>query len=309
MFDYLHHLLFPRESNNHRPRVLHTFPLFILILILFSLVLILPRIGRIYPDVLGIKAEISISDLVSLTNQERLKVGLPPLNLDNELSNAAYKKAEFMLEKNFWSHNAPDGTTPWVFIKSSGYDYLYAGENLARGFTTAPDAMNAWMASAGHKSNILSPNYKDIGFAVVQGNLTGDDTVLIVEMFGERLNTVKEVGSVQTQAALPTPQPTVISQQTSVNDNSIPNQFTPSIQPSTPLFFAAIKNNPKIDKDSLSRNFALILLLFFIIVFLIDMIIIERKQIIRLVSHNADHIIFLVFLLTVILLFGRGFII
>ena len=89
-----------------------------------------------------------------------------------------------MFAKNYWAHVSPDGTTPWVFIKSAGYSYVYAGENLARGYNTSQDVVTAWMASPEHKQNMLSSNYQNVGFAIVTGNLTGEDTVLVVEMFG-----------------------------------------------------------------------------------------------------------------------------
>ena len=86
-----------------------------------------------------------------------------------------------MFSKDYWAHNAPDGTTPWVFIKNTGYNYIYAGENLARGFNSASDVINAWMNSPEHRQNVLSPNYQNVGFAVATGTLSGEDTVLVVE--------------------------------------------------------------------------------------------------------------------------------
>src|SRR5204863_2082531 len=114
----------------------------------------------------------------------RRQNGAGDLTISNELSRAASDKASDMFAKNYWAHNAPDGTTPWVFIKSSGYEYIYAGENLARGFTTSQSVVDAWMASPEHKENMLSKNYKNVGFAVATGNLNGEDTVLVVEMLG-----------------------------------------------------------------------------------------------------------------------------
>ena len=58
------------------------------------------------------------------------------------------------------------------------------GENLARGFNSASDVINAWMNSPEHRQNVLSPNYQNVGFAVATGNLSGEDTVLVVEMLG-----------------------------------------------------------------------------------------------------------------------------
>lgn len=98
-----------------------------------------------YPSVLGTYSNISQEALLSMTNQKRQEVGLSPLNLNGSLSQAAAGKASDMFTKDYWAHVSPDGTSPWVFIKASGYNYIYAGENLARGFTTPTDVVNAWM--------------------------------------------------------------------------------------------------------------------------------------------------------------------
>lgn len=331
MLDYLHHLFFPRESNNHRARILHIEPLFFLIILLSLMHFFTPVIERKYPDILGITANISVSDLVNLTNQKRIDAGLSPLSLDSQLSTAAMNKANDMLAKNYWAHNAPDGTTPWIFIKSAGYDYLYAGENLARGFTNASEAVDAWMASPGHKENILSPKYKDVGFAIVTGTLTGDETILIVQEFGDRINGTLNVGAAQTTinptiTSYPTnsPAPTFVAQLALPSATSVPTSIptptdtpTPTItqllpRPSIPensIFIAAINKKPVIDKQTMSKNIALLIGLFFILLFIIDILIIERKKIIRLVSHSTDHIIFLTIILLTVLLFSNGVII
>jgi hypothetical protein len=290
MIDFLHHLILPRESNNHRARLLHLGPLFIVAAFLLTLVLIIPPVEKHYPQVLGISEHISIDELVNLTNQKRSEVGQPPLVLNPQLTQAAAKKADDMFTKNYWAHNAPDGVTPWVFIKSSGYEYLYAGENLARGYTTALDAINAWMASPGHKNNILSPNYKDVGFAIETGTLAGDDTVLIVEEFGSRLPSETAIASalIKTSEILPTSIPRV------------------AIKP--PLYIASAKREPFINKNFVTENITLFIASILILVFIVDMIVIERKKIVRFVSHNTDHILFLaaILLIIIILIYNKG---
>jgi hypothetical protein len=227
-----------------------------------------------------------------------------------------------MLAKGYWAHNAPDGTTPWVFIKAAGYEYLYAGENLARGFTTAPDTVNAWMASPGHKENILSPKYKDVGFAIVTGTLTGEETVLIVQEFGNRLSSSSTVGSAQNQNTVevivptltPLKQPTIIArvQFTPVPLPTIEPTITliptvlPESSPTPPIFIASVRRDPIVNKDNASKNIALILGIFIISLFIIDIVIIKRKNIIRLVSHSIDHIVFLIVILIAVILYSRG---
>ncbi len=320
MKDFFHHLFVPRPSNNHRAKLLHIEPLAFLLIVLFVMNILTPKIEHAYPQVLGITANISIVDLVNLTNSKRAEAGLQPLSLDAELSLAASKKAEHMFTNNYWAHTAPDGTTPWYFIRNAGYEYLYAGENLARGFTTASEAVDAWMASPGHRSNILSPNYNDVGFAVLTGTLAGDETVLIVEMFGSKLQTASTVSTESTQPASATPTPfiavNIISPtpfvQQSVITPTLPIQPTlvqeqpnqPESQP--PLVAAAVKNNPLINSDIFVRSLSLLLVSLLIAVFIIDMLVIERKKVIRFVSHNTDHVLFLSMIVVLLFILGRG---
>jgi uncharacterized protein YkwD len=89
-----------------------------------------------------------------------------------------------MFANDYWAHVAPDGTTPWSFIKSSGYAYTTAGENLARDFNDTGAMVEAWMNSASHRENIVNAKFKEIGVAVVNGTLQGVETTLVVQLFG-----------------------------------------------------------------------------------------------------------------------------
>jgi len=186
MKEFLHHFFIPRESNNYKAKLLHqtTLLLFIAFFIIGGLLLNLTKTK--YPSVLGISTDITSEQLLTLVNQKRQENGLPPLSFSPELATAARSKANDMFSKNYWAHNSPDGKTPWEFLKEAGYNYVYAGENMARGFNTSADVTNAWMVSPTHRANVLSPNYSDVGFAVVTGNLSGEETVLVVQEFGNR---------------------------------------------------------------------------------------------------------------------------
>lgn len=303
MRDFLHHFFIPRESNNHRAHFLHAESLLLLVSMLLVINFLTPHVEERYPQILGVSVNISISDLVNLTNQKRAEAGLAPLTLNDQLSQAANGKAQYMLAQNFWAHNAPDGTTPWVFFKNAGYDYVYAGENLARGFTNAPDAMAAWMASPGHRENIMSPNYKDIGFAVASGTLTGDETVLIVEMFGAKSGADLAVSSAQMAVI---PPPTVLPTPTLVTLPSVLPTVAPTLIPSPLSFVAGVTNDPVIDRNTWFKTLSLIVIAIFLFIFVVDMVIIERRQIVRLVSHNIDHMLFLSLVLVLIMIFGNG---
>ena len=129
-----------------------------------------------------IKHKISSEQILNLVNRDRTARGLSPLTLNPTLSLAALAKAEDMLSKNYFSHIAPDGTKPWFWMKTLGYNYVYAGENLAAGYTDPHELESSWMASPSHRANILSPLYSDTGVAVLQYN----DSVLIVQFFGNK---------------------------------------------------------------------------------------------------------------------------
>ena len=282
MKDFLFHLFIPRESNNHRAKVLHHTNLFLTIVFLFLASFLIQRISVSYPAVLGINADISSDQLLFLTNQERQNAGVNPLAFNEQLSQAASKKAQDMLDYGYWAHNSPTGKSPWVFIRSSGYNYVYAGENLARGFATADSVMKAWMASPDHRANVLSANYEDVGFAVKLGKLNGEETVLIVEELGS-LHMPIAKSKVQDIAAGNT------------------NVLTKNVQ--------VVSKQSLINISSLSSNIYYIFILVFIAVLLLDMIIVEKKKVMRFVGHNIDHILYLLLILVLIGIWGKGVII
>lgn len=283
----LRHFFIPHHANNHRPHALHHKTLSLIIVLFLGLAFLLPPLRHNYPSVLGISYNISTKDLLDLTNKKRTEAGLKTLVLDERLSKAAEDKAQYMLEKNFWAHVAPDGTTPWYFIKNSGYEYQYAGENLARGFSTASEVVDAWMESPTHRENMLSRNYSDVGFAVVSGTLTGSDTVLVVEEFGSKYN---PNGDSSEQTAKSGGHKFPITTSTDEQSSEV----------------AALTNKPLLDSKSTSRNIAIGVLIVFIIILILDLIMIERKKITRRVSHNLDHVIFLTILLLAAIIIGAG---
>lgn len=312
MRHFFHHLFIPRESNKHRARILHHDSLLLIITFMLFTAALFSTVQNNFPMVLGITANISINDLVNLTNQDRAENNVGPLRLNAELSQAATAKAADMFAHDYWAHIDPDtGATPWVFIKNAGYNYLYAGENLARGYTTAPDVISAWMASPEHRANMLSPNYTDVGFAVATGPLTGSETVLVVEEFGSPYETPNQsTSSDQTGGSLPSPTPnpngSVLQSQQPTPTFAVPNPQRPQGQSNSIMSVAALRSEPLFDGGSTGRGLGIFLILLFIVVFAVDAIIIERKQIVRVVSHNVDHIIFLFILLCAAILLGHG---
>lgn len=275
MRNLLAHILLPQESNNHKAKALHNKSFFLVIGIFFVLQIFLSFLS-VNAQVLGTNTSITTQQLLEYTNKRRQDLGEQPLVLNQVLSNAANLKAQDMFAKNYWAHNSPDGDTPWTFFKKVGYEYQYAGENLARGFTSSKDVVDAWMESPSHRENIISNNYKDIGFAVEDGSLTGESTTLVVQMFGST-----EIVSPQAQAAIPQ------------------SSFDESVKAESVSRFSLLP-------DMAIKNITLLVLGFFVFIFILDIIIIERRKIVRLAGHSHDHATFLVIIFLFIVLFSKA---
>jgi len=119
-------------------------------------------------QVLGAQSDITAATLTSETNNIRTKNQEQTLVLNDKLTTAAQAKANDMVAKNYWSHNAPDGKTPWSFIQQNGYAYESAGENLAYGFGSSDAVLSGWMNSSEHRANILRASYQQVGFGIVK---------------------------------------------------------------------------------------------------------------------------------------------
>lgn len=170
----------PTKQNKYKPYLLRKVSL-----VLYSILIVFVNsFGGVFGMDQAQASSISPGNIVSLTNQERAANGLNTLKEDSRLAAAALAKANNMFSEQYWDHFGPNGETPWQFIRAEGYNYVYAGENLAKGFQTSEGVHEAWMASPTHAANIMSANYKDIGVAVVQGMLLGKQTTLVVQMFG-----------------------------------------------------------------------------------------------------------------------------
>jgi hypothetical protein len=129
-------------------------------------------------------ASVIAAVLVNLANEDRAELALPELTTDPLLTAAAQAKADDMAEKGYFSHTTPEGYDSWHWFKEVGYDYQYAGENLAMNFSDSAEVQRAWMASPTHRDNIVNPRYTEIGIAVAMGTYQGRPTVFAVQMFG-----------------------------------------------------------------------------------------------------------------------------
>lgn len=335
-FETISHLFHPQRSNNHRPRVLHPESLLSLVGISLGFGLFIIFSGRFNShlgNVLGYASNISTTDVISQTNAERAKGGLAPLQYNEKLAQAATAKANDMFSKQYWAHVSPEGVEPWAWITSAGYNYTAAGENLARDFDATPDMMAAWMASPTHAANIMNARYEEIGVAVVNGNLEGIDTTLVVQMFGrptaapvvaaiepKAAQTQKTV-SIAQQTPAPTTKPVVSA--TPRVATPAPSSITeasplPTIIP-TPVAAPAVLAEVAVPVGSLAREslftplqltkaFGLSVLLLVVATLCMDWFISHKRGTVRLVGKNFAHILFFSAICFVLIIFRGGFV-
>jgi uncharacterized protein YkwD len=91
------------------------------------------------------------------------------LTMNGALRCAARVHSKDMADRGFFSHKNPDGDDPFDRMAKAGYTFSYAGENIAQGYPTPEAVMAGWMSSDGHCSNIMSPNYTEIGVGYYDG--------------------------------------------------------------------------------------------------------------------------------------------
>jgi uncharacterized protein YkwD len=279
----LHHLFIPKHTNNYRAKALHHdfLTMYLVFAVAVSFVF-----GPRGTNVLGYATDITVEKLLQLTNAERESKGLPTLSYNEKLEQAAQAKAKDMFQNNYWAHYSPDGsTTPWTFIHATGYQYEYAGENLAKNFMFSDTTVKAWMNSPTHRDNLLRKEYTEVGFAVVNGVLNGEETTLVVQMFGKpmpnQLSMLKETPNAPAmKVAPPVVNSEVLAKQSQGN----------------PLFPAYFNAN-------------LIFFAFLILAFSLDLFIAARMKVLRVTGKNIVHIMFIIFVTIGLLIMRNGSII
>lgn len=283
-YQFLHHFL-PHPVTRRRAKLLQHKALATYALVLAFTLGVFHALPKVAPGVLGYASNINIQDLLNDTNRVRNEHGLSSLRLNPELTEAAQEKGQHMFANNYWAHIAPDGTTPWDFILSQQYDYSYAGENLAKNFNSSKGVVDAWFDSPSHRDNLLSPNYDEIGFAVVNGVLDGYETTLVVQMFGRP----RDPGQLAT----------VFEEQTLLNSierntTTAPTSQAPDLeQPSQPPEIL-----PAVDITAAYRSITFLVAAFLVVLLSLDIWYTKRKAIPKISGNALAHIVFLV--LTVI---------
>lgn len=275
------HFFTPQESNSYKAKTLQIDFLSFYLMVALLLAFTVKNIGPYVNNVLGFATDITTPKLFELSNKEREKQSLQPLQYNKELAEAAQKKAADMFAKDYWAHFSPDGTTPWSFMLSSGYQYEYAGENLAKNFLFSQGVVDAWMNSQTHKENILRKEYTEVGYGVVNGVLNGEETTLVVQMLGAPSN--KSLSLNKQDEIFP------VTQRVAGSDKQV----------QAVLGQDSIK--PKINLLPFSINGTYVFIFFFSLVLIADFYIASKLYIVKIGGKHMAHLIFLGFILLSVL--------
>lgn len=209
----------PCLENNFYPKFLESRFLFSYLFFLIFLKFVLFPFFLFFPK-LPFFAEISKNVLFYLINKEREQRNILPLKEDPLLTLAAQLKAKDMLERQYFSHEDPQGNPPWEFLKKVGYDFQIAGENLAIGFLDSEEVIEAWKNSISHRENLLNPNFEEMGIGIVKGNFKGSEATIVVQFFGTK-KPKKRIPKVLTVA----PQEKTLAQKPKPESEKIPTQI------------------------------------------------------------------------------------
>ena len=270
--NFIHHLFIPHEENNFRAKSLHTDFLTVYLVIAFLMMMVFKQANL--HNVLGFATDISADKLYQLVNEQRQKNNLSSLVLSSSLSLAAQKKAENMFQENYWSHYSPDGKTPWDFILGAGYKYEYAGENLAKNFLFSNGVVDAWMNSTTHRDNLLKKEYTEVGYAIVNGTLNGEQTTLVVQEFGKPMQASETIQNI-----------------------SVVPKVKPIIEKGVEQVLAQKTVQPKINALNFSFNLNIIFMIFLIMALAFDFYFASKFNIIRIGGKNTAHLLFIIFIL------------
>src|SRR3989338_8557952 len=157
-------------------------------LLIAILVIAIVVLGFYFPSDLffGLRnpAAIISSLIVDLTNKYRSANKVSLLTVNPLLAQAAKLKAEDMAQRGYFSHLTPEGRDFTYFLNQVGYNYKYAGENLAVNFFDSIAVTDAWIKSSSHRDNLVKDKYTEIGVASAEGLFQGRPSIFVVQYFG-----------------------------------------------------------------------------------------------------------------------------
>lgn len=222
---FLKKMFVSHKENNYKPHIfrdISTFSIFFIVIALFIIAVSGKMlVGKDFTALVLPKV------LVDYANQDRDAKNYSHLAINPVLEKAAQMKADDMAENSYFAHKSPAGKTPWYWFEQVGYDFSYAGENLAVNFNDSVDVNNAWMNSPGHKANIMNDNFTEIGIATADGMYQGKRTTFVVQLFGrpavkEKTPVLKKL--TPTTSAKSSSKPVAVSSSSAVLSESVSTQ-------------------------------------------------------------------------------------
>ena len=246
----------PHEGNEYKPHFFREKA----VLSFAGFLILLTFLAVAYSAVIGqsgnFLAAVVPPALIELANGDRAGSNLSPLRINPVLVLAAELKAQDMAENSYFAHKSPAGLSPWYWFGRAGYNFAYAGENLAIDFSESSDVNTAWMNSPGHRANILNKNFTEIGIATARGIYQGRETIFVVQLFGRpvAVSALPKISPSQTptpKVAVPTQKPTTAPKQATkvaeANIEGIGSSPPVGVEPNIPSqvysdMFVAVKN-------------------------------------------------------------------
>lgn len=186
---HFHDYFLPHERNGFRPHLFGVTSVAALAVVILILELgFIAQVKLVFPNT-EFLASVLPGVLATLTNDARIAADVPTVTRSPKLDEAALLAAQDMAAKGYFAHVSPDGTTPWDWLNEVGYQYSFAGENLAVNFSDSNALQSAWMDSPTHRANIVKQEYTQVGFGTALGMYEGKQTTFVVEFFATPLAT------------------------------------------------------------------------------------------------------------------------
>lgn len=235
----------PHEGNNYHPHILHTkravfYGGFFVALkaLVIAFAVLIPTEAFLSPDVLAAQSR----QIVTLVNNLRVGNGLKPLSDAVSLDASAQNRSDDMLALQYFSHNGSNGHGLTYFLNGAGYKYYIAGENLAMGFSSGQDVVDAWIKSPTHYANLIEKNYSETGIGISSGEYHGVPTVFVAEHFGLPIAAATPVATAptaQAQGTTPSAQVSTLSNNGQVAGETVKeNPITVPVVPVSPALTA-----------------------------------------------------------------------
>jgi hypothetical protein len=180
-----------------------------------------------------------VSEVLRLTNEYRAQNGLNALKLNEELTVTGEFHSLDMAKNNYFEHTGLDGSLPWDRAKRVGFESRLMAENIAAGQYSPESVVQAWIASEGHRKNLINPNFTEMGlgyYKPAEDGVTSRYDHYWTQLFGSSdrqaatyLTSPFAVAPAPIPTPAPAPIPTPAPASTTTTDNSTPKlSITPS---------------------------------------------------------------------------------